>query len=75
MAKVRLKNLQRRRVCFNLEAPYFVDQQGVNGAGKPEVLMLAPRGVALVSDKVLECYEIKSALNPRRGRPTLRVIG
>jgi hypothetical protein len=72
MAK--LKNLTRRIRSFNLEHPTFVNQQGANGLGKPEALTLLPLEVKEVHADALICREIKGALNPLKGRPTLRVL-
>ena len=72
MAK--LKNLTRRMRCFNLEHPTFLAQQGDNGTGKPETLTLLPLEVKEVHADVLECREVKFALNPSKGRAILRVL-
>ncbi len=65
MAK--LTNMLRRLRTFNLEHPSLCD-----ASGKPGVLTLHPRATVEVSPDVLECTEIKNALNPTKGRPTLR---
>lgn len=76
MAMKKLRNMLRRTRVFNLEHPYFLSQQGENGAGKPETLTLLPREVKDVPSQALECQEIKACLSPKDGRrPTLRVIG
>lgn len=70
-----LKNLLRRTRAFNLEHPTFVNDPGENGVGKPESLTLLPREEKTVHDDVLECREVRNALRPSKGRPTLRVTG
>ena len=70
-----LKNLLRRTRAFNLEHPTFVNDPGENGVGKPEALTLLPREQKVVHDDVLMCREIRAALDPLKGRPTLRVLG
>lgn len=72
--KIKLKNLLRRRRAFNLEHSSFVEAKGDNGKGKPEVLTVGPREIVEVPSTVLHCREIKSALKPQKGRPTLRVV-
>ena len=72
---MKLMNLQRRMRVFNLEHPTFVNEPGANGAGKPESLTMLSRETMDVHADVAECAEVKSALNPSKGRPTLRVVG
>lgn len=72
---MKLKNLMRQMRVFNLEHPTFLNQAGLNGVGKPEALTMLSREVVEVHPDVLQCREISSALNPRVGRPTLRVVG
>lgn len=69
-----LKNLTRRIRSFNLEHPKFVAEAGDNGLGNPESLTLLPLEAKVVPDEALLCREIKAALNPTKGRPTLRVL-
>lgn len=69
-----LKNLTRRIRSFNLEHPKFVGEAGDNGIGKPESLTLLPLETKVVDIEALSCAEIKAALNPTKGRPTLRVL-
>jgi len=71
---VKLKNLKRRMRAFNLEHPTFVNTTGANGTGKPEVLTMRAHEVSEVHEDALLCAEIKNALNPTKGRPTLRVL-
>lgn len=70
----KLKNLKRRMRCFNLEHPTFVNEQGDNGIGKPEALTMRSLEIVEVHDDALLCREIKAALTPKTGRPTLRVL-
>lgn len=72
---IKLMNLKRRMRVFNLEHPTFRNTPGENGAGKPETLTIEPRQAIDVHPDVLECVEIKKALRPSKGRPTLRVLG
>ena len=74
MAKVKLLNLQRRLRSFNLEHPTFLNQNAEHPVGKPETLTILPREAKVVDADVLLCREIKAALTPRKGRPTLRVV-
>ena len=71
---IKLKNLKKMVRCFNLEHDTFVLQEGRSGVGKPEVLDMMPLEIKEVHEDVLECAEIRSALRPRKGPPTLRVI-
>ncbi len=71
---VKLKNLSRRMRSFNLELPTFVNSQGTNGVGKPETLTMLAHEIKEVPAEALQCREIRSALNPSKGRPTLRVL-
>lgn len=70
----KLKNLARRIRVFNLEHPDLVNIDGDNGRGNPESLTLMPLEVKEVPESALECREIKAALQPSKGRPTLRVL-
>jgi len=70
-----LKNLLRRTRAFNLEHPTFLNLAGENGVGKPEALTLLPRETKTVHADVLACVEVRNALRPSKGRPTLRVMG
>lgn len=72
MAKI--KNLTRQMRVFNLEHPAIRLEQGDNGVNKPESLTLLPLEVKAVRPEVLECAEVKAALNPKKGRATLRVL-
>lgn len=71
---VRIKNLKRRMRSFNLEHPTFTKAVGSNGQGKPESLTLLALQIKEVHEDVLKCVEIRNALAPKNGRPTLRVI-
>lgn len=73
MAK--LRNLKKRIRVFNLEHPTFLNRKGEHPVGKPETLTLLPLEVREVEEDVLTCVEVKNALNPKVGRPTLRVVG
>lgn len=75
MAKKKLKNLLRRTRVFNLEHPTFKNANLEHPAGKPEALTILPRQVVEVHPDVLNCREVAACLNPKVGRPTLRVIG
>jgi hypothetical protein len=70
--KVKLKNLSRRMRSFNLEHPTFSNVEGENGVGKPEALTMLSREIVEVHEDALLCREVKAALSPRKGRPTLR---
>jgi len=72
---VKLKNLQRRMRVFNLEHPTFKNAPGGNGAGKPEALTMLSLETQEVHADTLLCAEVKAALNPSKGRATLRVVG
>ena len=71
---VKLKNLKRQVQVFNLEHSFFVNQQGENGVGEPESLTLLSLETKEVPVQVLECAEIKAALRPAKGLPSLRVL-
>ena len=68
-----LMNLKRQMRVFNLDHPSFLLTEGEHAVGKPETLTLLAREVKEVPDEALECREIRGALNPKKGRPTLRV--
>lgn len=72
---VKVRNLLRRMRVFNLEHPHFTSTQGENGLGKPETLTMLAHEVRELPEEVLECREVKAALKPKKGRPTLRVVG
>ena len=69
-----VREKKRRMRSFNLEHPTFVNEPGHNGVGKPEVLTMKPLEVIEVHEDALACREIKAALTPKAGRPTLRVL-
>lgn len=71
---VKLKNLKRRTRVFNLEHPAFVNAHGEHGVGKPDTLTMLPKEVVEVRPETLECRQVRAALRPKVGRPTLRVI-
>lgn len=71
---IKLRNLQRRMRCFNLEHPTFKNAPGNNGAGKPEAMTMLALETVDVHEDTLLCREVKAALNPSKGRPTLRVL-
>ena len=70
----KLMNLKRQMRVFNLDHPAFLLIEGDHPVGKPETLTLLAREVREVPDEALLCREIRGALNPRKGRPTLRVL-
>lgn len=74
MGTVKLRNMKRRMRVFNLEHPTFLNKNGEHPAGRPEVLTLLPLEVKEVEEDVLQCVEVRKALRPLKGRPTLRVV-
>lgn len=71
---VKLMNMKRQMRSFNLEHPDFVNKNGEHPVGRPETLTMLPREVKVVPKAALECSEIRAALRPLKGRPTLRVL-
>ncbi len=72
--KVKLLNLKRAMRSFNLEHPDFLNVNGEHPVGKPETLTMLSRETKEVPEATLECREIRAALHPKKGRPTLRVL-
>lgn len=65
MSTICLFNKTRRLLHFNLEHRYFVDQEGQNGVGKPEVLTILSREVVEVDEAALACAEVVNALETK----------
>lgn len=75
-SKIKLRNVSRRLLHFNLEHETFVNQQGQNGVGNPEVLTILPDETLEVDADVTKCQEVASALKHRpRVGPSLQVVG
>ena len=72
---MKIKNLKRQVRVFNLEHPTFVNKAGEHPVGKPETLTLLPLEAVEIHEDAALCAEIRAALRPLKGRPTLRVIG
>ena len=70
----KLMNLKRQMRGFNLDHPAFLLSEGEHPVGRPETLPLLAREVKEVPDEALECREIRGAMYPKKGRPTLRVL-
>lgn len=72
---IKLKNLKRQMRVFNLEHPTFLNQEGEHPVGRPETLTMLSRETRDVHPDTTSCVEVAAALRPKKGRPSLRVVG
>lgn len=74
---VKLRNVTRQMQVFNLETPFFVNQQGENGVGKPESVTFLPLETKTLPVQALQCAQIKNAIRPPinyKGKAILRAL-